>query len=72
MLRQSQTTRPGLGSRRSALGPSRSCRGSAPSIATAVRHDHRSTLRYRLQRIRAISDRNLADVNTRLKRRTRA
>lgn len=27
---------------------------------------HRSTLRYRLQRIREISDRDLADVDTRL------
>lgn len=34
--------------------------------AAAVLTVHRSTLRYRLQRIREISDRDLADVETRL------
>jgi hypothetical protein len=41
------------------------CGGNYDDAATALTV-HRSTLRYRLQRIREISDRDLADVDTRL------
>ncbi|MFC8430494.1 PucR family transcriptional regulator [Streptomyces sp. NPDC057253] len=41
------------------------CGGNYDDTATALTV-HRSTLRYRLQRIREISDRDLADVDTRL------
>ncbi|MFD2119918.1 PucR family transcriptional regulator, partial [Streptomyces cirratus] len=41
------------------------CGGNYDETATALAV-HRSTLRYRLQRIREIGDRDLADVDTRL------